>query len=155
MLRADYNSRASLLMISNLFLATYQMELFSKLKNLRILLIDDDEWIRDSLRFFFESEGCSFVALGSAEQAIEDVKQHRYDIIFIDYRLPGIDGLDFLERIKDIHPNAMKVLLTAYKTKDVMDRAFSMGVDDFIEKPFTSKNIEQSLYKLVERREKH
>ena len=94
------------------------------------------------------------MALETAEQAIEAVKEHSYDIIFIDYRLPGINGLDFIERIKDIHPQAMKVLLTAYMTKDVIDRAFQMGVHDFIEKPFTSKNIEQSLCKLVESREK-
>ena len=131
------------------------MELFNKLQHMKILLIDDDEWIRDSLRLFFESEGCSFLALETAEQAIEAVKENQYDIIFVDYRLPGIDGLDFLERIRDVHPQAMKVLLTAYMTEDVVDRAFKMGVNDFIEKPFTSKNIERSLCKLVESRSKH
>ena len=132
-----------------------KMELFRKLQSMKILLVDDDEWIRDSLKHFFESEGCPFAALGTAEQAIEEIRKNNYDIIFIDYRLPGISGLDFLERIQDIYPNTMKVLLTAYMTEDVINKAISMGVQDFIKKPFTSKHIEQSLHKLVESRAEH
>ena len=131
------------------------MELFKKLQNMKILLIDDDEWIRDSLQHFFESEGCHLAALGTAEQAVEEIKKNNYDIIFIDYRLPGINGLDFLERIQDIYPDVRKVLLTAYMTEEVISRAISMGVHDLIKKPFTSKHIERSLCKLVGNCEQH
>ena len=47
------------------------MDLFAKLKTMKILLVDDDEWIRDSLRIFFEAEGCHIVALETAEEAME------------------------------------------------------------------------------------
>jgi CheY-like chemotaxis protein len=54
------------------------MDLFSKLKKMRILLIDDDEWIRDSLSLYFEGEGCHLFALETAEEGIEALKGQNY-----------------------------------------------------------------------------
>jgi two-component system response regulator (stage 0 sporulation protein F) len=129
------------------------MDIFSKLKDMRILLIDDDEWIRDSLRIFFEGEGCELQALETAEEGLELLKGQDYDVIITDYRLPGMDGLDFLRRIRDSHLGTMTVLITAYGNEGVVSEARSIGVQDFIEKPFTSKTIEESLSRLIQRRD--
>jgi DNA-binding NtrC family response regulator len=126
-----------------------KMNLFSKLKDMKVLLVDDDEWIRDSLRIFFESEGCNLLAVETAEEGLEKLKDHNYDIIIVDYRLPVMNGLDFLERIKDSHPNILTLLITAYGNRDVFMKAKKIGVCDFIDKPFTTKSIEQSLTRLV------
>jgi DNA-binding NtrC family response regulator len=126
------------------------MDLFSKLKGTQIVLIDDDEWIRDSLSLFFEGEGCHLLALETAEEAIEALKGQDYDIIIADYRLPGMDGLEFLKRIQKTHPHAMKILITAYKDAKVVSEAIRIGVHDFIEKPFTTRAIEESLSGLIE-----
>jgi DNA-binding NtrC family response regulator len=122
-----------------------KMDLFSKLKKMRILLIDDDEWIRDSLSLYFEGEGCHLLALETTEEGIEALKGQNYDIIMVDYRLPGMDGLEFLKRIQKTQSHAMKVLITAYRSDEVVSEAFKMGIQDFIEKPFTTKTIEESL----------
>ena len=129
------------------------MDLFTKLKSMEILLIDDDEWIRDSLRLFFESEGCHLTALETAEEGMESLKSHNYDIIITDYRLPGMDGLEFLRKIRDTQPHAMKILITAYRSEKVIAEATGIGVHDFINKPFTTKSIEGSLSRLIENRE--
>ena len=129
------------------------MELFSKLRQMKILLIDDNEWIRDSLGLYFEGEGCQLLALETAEEAIEALKENYYDIIMVDYRLPGMDGLEFLKRIQKTQPHALKVLITAYRSKGVVSEALKMGVRDFIEKPFTIKTIEESLSRLIKKRE--
>ena len=129
------------------------MDLYSKLRKMKILLIDDDEWIRDSLSIFFKCEGCRINALETAEEGLEALKMQSYDIIIVDYRLPGMDGLDFLKRIKESHPSAMKILVTAYGTINVASEAIHMGIQDFIEKPFTTKTIEASLSRLIEKRE--
>ncbi len=126
------------------------MDLFSKLKELKILLIDDDKWIRDSMRLFFEFEGCNFLALETAEEAMEELKMHNYDIIIVDYKLPGMDGLALIKRIQDSHLGAMKILITAYRSGEVISEAINMGVKEIIEKPFTSKIIETSLSRLIE-----
>lgn len=129
------------------------MDLFSKLKKMKILLIDDDEWIRDSLRLFFESEGCYLFAVETAEEGLEKLKRYNYDIIIVDYRLPGMDGLEFLELINDSHPNALTLLITAYGSRDVFLKANKIGVNDLIDKPFTTKNFEESLSRLIENSE--
>ena len=116
---------------------------------MRILLIDDDEWIRDSLSLYFEGEGCHLLALETAEEGIEALKGQNYDIIMVDYRLPGMDGLEFLKRIQKTQSHAMKVFITAYKSKEVVSKAMKIGIDDFIEKPFTTRNIEEALYRLI------
>jgi len=115
-----------------------------------ILLIDDDEWIRDSLSIFFENEGCHLTALETAEEGMKELKTKTFDIIVTDYRLPGMDGLEFLKKIKRFHPNVMKVLITAYRSNDVVSEAKRIGVQDFIEKPFTIKTIEDSLFRLIQ-----
>jgi DNA-binding NtrC family response regulator len=129
------------------------MDLFSKLKQMKILLIDDDEWIRDSLSLFFEGEGCHLLACEAAEEAMGILKEQDCDIIIADYRLPGMDGLEFLKRIQETHPHAMKILITAYKDEKVISEAIRVGIQDFIEKPFTTKTIEESLSRLIGERE--
>ena len=129
------------------------MDLFSKLKEMRILLIDDDEWIRDSLSLFFESEGCHLLALETAEEGMEELNRQDHDIIIVDFRLSGMDGLEFLERIKDSHPDALTILITAYGSKDVFLKARKTRVQDFIDKPFTVETIEDSLSRLIRNRE--
>jgi DNA-binding NtrC family response regulator len=125
------------------------MDLFSKLKKKKILLIDDDEWIRNSMILFFETEGCQLLALETAEEAIEALEQQHYDIIITDYRLPGMDGLQFLNRIQSLYPDALKMLITAYRSPEVVSAAIKAGIHDFIEKPFTSETIEDSLSRLI------
>ena len=126
------------------------MDLFSKLKKMKILLIDDDEWIRDSLALFFEGEGCQLLALETAEEGIEAMKKQAFDIVISDYRLPGMDGLSFFRHVQKSHPSVMKILITAYGSEEVMSEASELGVHDFIDKPFTSETIETSLSRLIE-----
>ena len=127
------------------------MDLFDRLKEMRMLLIDDDEWIRDSLTLFFEGEECHLLALETAEEAMEVLKVQDYDVIIVDYKLPGMDGLAFLDQIQESHPGAMKILITAYKSDGLVSEARRLGTQDFIEKPFTSKTIEESLSRLIEK----
>jgi DNA-binding NtrC family response regulator len=130
------------------------MNLFSKLKNKKILLVDDDEWIRDSLTLYFDTEGCQMIAVKTAEEGMELLKQKDYDIILLDYKLPGIDGLTFSRKIQEIRPDAIKILITAYKNKKVVSEAVNVGIQDLIDKPFTIKTIEDSILRLIQKNEK-
>lgn len=129
------------------------MDLFSKFKNMKILIIDDDEWIRDSLRIFFEAEDCHVVVLETAEEGLAELKYQNYDLIIVDYKLPGLDGLEFLKRIQDGHSNVMKVLITAYRSKSAISEARKFHIQGFIEKPFTSESLMASLEHLIEMHE--
>ena len=125
------------------------MNLFTKLKEMKILLIDDDEWIRDSLSLFFEAEGCNVLTFETAEEGMEAVKQQAYDIVISDYKLPGMDGLEFLRRVKEKQPNAFEILVTAYANCEIEKEANEIGVKDIIPKPFTSEDVETSLSRIV------
>jgi len=125
------------------------MDLFPELKNLKVLLVDDDEWIRHSLGLYFEGEGCDILTLETAEEGMEAVRDREFDIIITDYRLSGMDGLEFLRLIRGISPKAKRVLVTAYGNEDVITRAREIGIRDFIQKPFSSSTLEASLKRMV------
>ena len=129
------------------------MDLFAKLKDKKILLVDDNEWIRDSLTLYFGTEGCHILAVETAEEGLELLKQEDWDIILTDYKLPGIDGLTFSKKIQEIRPDAIKILITAYKSKEVVSEAASAGIQDLIDKPFTIKTIEDSMSRLLHDKE--
>jgi CheY-like chemotaxis protein len=127
------------------------MDIFSKLRHMKILLIDDDEWIRDSLSIFFEAEACPIVSVETAEEGLEMLRSQNYDIIITDYKLPGMDGIEFLRQIQESQKNALKIMITAYKTEMVVQEAKKAGVHHLIAKPFTSETIEASLTFLAAR----
>lgn len=116
---------------------------------MKILLVDDDEWIRDSLCLLFEAEGCDLLALETAEEGLKALEYQNYDIIISDYKLPGMDGLEFLRQIQASHPNAVKIMITAYMNKSLVSEGRKIGVQDFIAKPFSSETLEASLARLT------
>jgi DNA-binding NtrC family response regulator len=127
------------------------MVMFEAIKDMKILLVDDDESIRDSLSMFFLSEGIHIDTLETAEEGLEALKDHHYDIIITDHRLPGMDGLTFLRHLQTLCPTTFKVLITAYGGYDMIITAAELGVNEYIEKPFTTKLIKNALSKLMER----
>ena len=126
------------------------MDVFKKLRTLDILLIDDDEWIRDSLSIFFENEGCHLTALENAEEALEVIDGEPYRIVIADYKLPGMTGLDFFKRIQATHPQTERILITAYRNDEITAEAKRMGINHIIYKPFSTGTIEECLTHLVE-----
>lgn len=125
------------------------MDIFGKLRNMRILLVDDDEWIRDSLTIYFENEGCSLVAVETAEEALSTLESRYYDIIIADYKLPDMDGIQFFERIQSRFSHAIRILISAFGDEELISQARSVGVEDYIDKPFSTRAIVESLSRLV------
>jgi DNA-binding NtrC family response regulator len=125
------------------------LDLFSKIRSMKLMLIDDDEWVRDSLRLFFESEGCQIVALETAEEGLNFSESCHFDIIIVDYRLPGMDGLEFIKRLSAVQADALKVLITAHGSEDLFSKAKQSGFHACIPKPFTIEIIEASLGRLI------
>ena len=126
------------------------MDIFNLLKKIDMLLIDDDEWIRDSLSIYFDSEGCSIFTCETAEEGLQILDRQRFDIIIADYRLPGMDGIQFFERILLPHPDVVKILITAYPTDTVSCQARQAGVQRVISKPFTSSELLECLTALMD-----
>ena len=115
------------------------------LEGKKVLLVDDDPTIRDSMRLFFDAEGCRYTSVESAEGALEELASGSYDLIISDYKLPGMDGLEFLGRIRESHPTAAKIFITAYGGPGLFSQAEQMGVTGCIEKPLTPEKVEACL----------
>ena len=125
------------------------MDLFARLQGMKVLLVEDDPWIRDSLRRFFANENCALMAVETGEDALEIIKENDCDIVITDYRLPGMDGLEFLKKAQAINNRFKKILVTAYMTEAVLSEAFRLGVHEFIEKPFSTEDVEEALARVL------
>ena len=130
------------------------IDLFNKLKKMSVLLIDGDQWIRSSLEHFFREKTSLLLAFEDAELALEHLKEKAYDIIICEYKLPGMNGLDFFQLSKKIQPNTMKILVIPYANLEITIKAVRAEIHDFIQKPFTTHTIERSLAKLIEKPER-
>jgi DNA-binding NtrC family response regulator len=117
------------------------MNPFNELKDFKTLLVDDDEFIRNSLELAFKTKGCCMRVAESAEEGLEAIKEEQFDIIICDFRLPGMNGLDFLKLATITQPQAVNILITAYRDEYMFSDAVRMGVTEFIDKPFSVKAL--------------
>ena len=121
------------------------MNPFNELKQVKTLLVDDDEFIRDSLKIAFATKGCAMRVAETAEEGLQAIKEERFDIIISDFRLPGMSGLDFLKLATVIHPQAVNILITAYRDEYLFSEAIRLGITEFIDKPFSVKALAELL----------
>ncbi len=123
------------------------------LKTRKVLLIDDDEWIRNALRYYFNKKASLFNAFDNAESALKHIKEESYDVVICDYKLPGMNGITFFKKLQEFCPGTIKILITAYGDDAIKSEAKEIGLHDFIEKPFSANTIEESVGNLIKERE--
>jgi two-component system, NtrC family, nitrogen regulation response regulator NtrX len=107
----------------------------------RILLIDDDAGIRESMRMPLEYEGYEYLSAGTGEEGIALVQRESPDIVFLDIKMPGMDGMEALSRIKAIDEGVPVVMISAHGTTSTAFEASRRGAIDFIEKPFGAERL--------------
>ena len=90
------------------------------------------------------------MAVETAEEGLKELSRRSYDIIIADYKLPGMNGLEFFKRIASFYRNTSKIFISAYGSAELIAEARSTGVGEFIEKPFTTGSIEASLVRLLQ-----
>jgi DNA-binding NtrC family response regulator len=125
------------------------MNPFSQLKKAKTLLIDDDEQIRDSLSMVFATKGCFIKVAETAEEGFKALEKEKFDIIISDFRLPGINGLEFFKLANSSQPDAMNILITACRDKDLTSNASEIRVDELFEKPFSVTKLAEALVSLI------
>jgi two-component system, NtrC family, nitrogen regulation response regulator NtrX len=107
----------------------------------RILIVDDEEPIRDVLRQLFEYEGHEVRTASSGHQALRSVAQEPADVVFLDVKMPGMDGLEALGRLKEATPGAQMVMISGHGTIDTAVEATRKGAFDFLEKPLDTDRL--------------
>jgi two-component system nitrogen regulation response regulator NtrX len=102
-----------------------------------VLIVDDEIGIRTSLRGILEDEGYRCAEAESAEACLENVGKQRPDIVLLDIWLPGMDGLDALERIREMEDPPEVVMISGHGTIETAVKATKLGAFDFLEKPLS------------------
>ena len=111
----------------------------------KILIVDDEQIIRDFFRRFLSMMGIDVVDVDSGYKAIELAKENKFDLYFVDVRMPGLNGLDTFRALRQIDPDASVVMITGYTVDDILDQALKEGAKDIIHKPFDISKIREAI----------
>lgn len=101
----------------------------------RILIVDDDESICSAFKQFLERKGHVPIIVSNASDALENIEQAPPDLVFLDIRMPGTDGLEALERIRQVNPDVSVVIMTAYGTSQTSIESMRLGAYEYLTKP--------------------
>src|SRR5467141_1252508 len=119
----------------------------------RILVIDDEVAIRDSLRMMLEYEGYDFVGAATGHEGLALAEREAPDLVLLDVKMPGMDGLEVLERLRNMNETLPVVVVSGHGTISTAVEATKKGAFDFIEKPFASERVLVSLRNALDSRQ--
>jgi DNA-binding NtrC family response regulator len=119
---------------------------------LRILIVDDETIVRDSLGAWFRQDGHHVEVAESARDALRMVAAGRYDLAFLDIKMPGMDGLELQARLAEADPELTIVVMTAYAAVDTAVAAMKAGAYDYIVKPFDPDDLSLLVKRAAEHR---
>lgn len=111
------------------------------MRKISILIVDDEESVRDSLTSWFTDDGYQVKSAENAKRALSILETESYDIILADLKMPGMDGLEMLSRIKALNEDAIVIIITAFATVDTAVKALKSGAFDYVTKPFDPDDL--------------
>ncbi len=106
-----------------------------------ILVVDDQVGDRETLRGILEDKGYRVATARDGAETIEMVRSRHYDIIFLDMRLPDMNGVETYEQVKEVDPRATVIMMTGYSEEDLVKRAISQGAYTCIYKPYDMEKV--------------
>ena len=115
-----------------------------------ILIVEDEETLSSSLRMALKAEGYNILCSGSGEEALKTVEKELVDLVILDIRLPGMNGLQAMEKIKELDPMILTIVMTGYAEVETAVRAMKMGAYDYINKPFELDEMKMIISKALE-----
>jgi DNA-binding NtrC family response regulator len=110
-------------------------------RKISILIVDDEESVRDSLSNWFTDDGYQVRCAENAKKALSILESENYDIILADLKMPGMDGLELLRRIKALNKESIVIVITAFATVDTAVKALKDGAFDYVTKPFDPDDL--------------
>jgi len=125
------------------------------MKKSRILIVDDEASMRESLRDWLLEDGYDVGLAADGKEAIAKAKEKKWEVILLDLKMPGMDGIETLKRLKgeEVDTEAEIIMMTAYATVDTAVQAMKTGAFDYIVKPFDPDEVEIQIKKIVAHRD--
>ena len=116
----------------------------------KLLVVDDEGEICDFLKSFFEERSYQVTTANSGEQALEHVKSDKPQVVLLDLKMPGMDGVQTLREIKAKYPKVKVIMVTAIETRDKIEECLRLGADNYITKPLSLEYLENDVKEKIE-----
>ena len=117
----------------------------------KILIVDDEIDVLDLCKRILMAQGYLISSAHNGYEAIEVARQDQFDLLLTDIKMPGMNGLEIAQQLKDIDPHMVCVTMTGFSTMDMAINALKLGIDEFILKPFTPKELSAAVAKALEK----
>ena len=118
------------------------------MSNLNILIVDDNRDLADGLAFVLEDEGHLVTVAYSGEDAVKQSEKHQFDLVFMDVKLPGIDGIEAFCQIHKLRPETRVIIMTGFRIEQLLERAIDHGVARVLHKPFAINHMQSAIHQL-------
>ncbi|MBI5100471.1 MAG: sigma-54-dependent Fis family transcriptional regulator [Nitrospirae bacterium] len=116
----------------------------------KILVIDDEDIVRTSCSRTLSPEGYEVKLVKSGFDGFKLLEEEQFDIVLTDLKMPEIDGIEILRRIKEKWPEVEVIIITGYQTVDTAVKSIKLGAFDYLEKPFTPDGLISSVTKAMD-----
>jgi signal transduction histidine kinase/DNA-binding response OmpR family regulator len=117
----------------------------------KVLIVDDEIDVLDLCKRILESQGYQVTSAHNGHEAIDIARHEHFDLLLTDIKMPGIEGLDIAQALKASDPGIICVTMTGFSTMDMAINALKLGIDEFILKPFTPKELSLAISKAMEK----
>jgi DNA-binding NtrC family response regulator len=121
-------------------------------EKMSVMVVDDENIVRESLFFWFEKAGYTVDTAASGLEALKKIETYPFDIMFVDIKMPGMDGIQLLEKIKTEYPDTAVVIITAYGSIESAINAMKAGASDYLLKPFKPKYLSLVMEKIMQQK---
>jgi DNA-binding NtrC family response regulator len=119
-------------------------------KPIKILAVDDEQVVLDSLQKHLKHVDCELECVLSVPDAINELGRQRYDIVVTDLMMPRIDGLEFMKELQARHPGVTVIVITGYATINTAIKAKELGAFDYIAKPFSKQELLEVIHRAID-----
>lgn len=110
-------------------------------EKMSIMIVDDEEIIRESFLHWFEKYGHRVAVAASGFEALEKLEKVPFELLFVDIKMPGMNGIELLEKVKEEYPETIVIIITAYGSIETAVTAMQMGATDYLLKPFKPEQL--------------
>jgi two-component system, NtrC family, response regulator HydG len=118
----------------------------------KILIVDDEPVVRDSLGKWMRDEGFTVQTVASAREALNSFETQTWDVVLLDIKMPGMDGLELQKRLREVDPNLIVIVMTGFASVETAVLALKQGAYDYICKPFEPDELVHTIDNALEHR---
>lgn len=118
-----------------------------------ILVVDDEKYLAEIINIFLEFKGYKVKTATDGYKTIEEVKATHYDLVLMDIRLPGINGVEVFLKIKEIDPKTRVIMMTGFSVEDLVEQALREGDYACLHKPFNMEGLLEEIEKVLKEKQ--